>query len=225
MKHSLPLLRLLDGLLSISRFLLVIVTVMFVLISAFSVFQSTSVDLSGTTDRIAIQQTLPDGSVALHHVSSQTTEWQSAPGADGARIPDIDARFGSADVSVPVEDRTLRVFARFVIAAWLGLAWIAVTNVRSVTRSALDGTTFTMANATRLRRTGGAALGYAAMLVAVPILMGLLVDRLTLSVEGFEPESGGDSAWLWLIVGLLLVAVGEAFERGVELQELEQATI
>ena len=225
MRHSLPLLRLLDGLLSITRFLLVIVTVLFVLISTFSVFQSTSVDLSGTTDEIAIQQTLRDGSVALHHVSSQTTEWQSAPGADGTVVPDIDARFGSAEVTVPIEDRTVRIFAMLVVAAWIGLAWIAVTNVRGVTRSALDGTTFTSANASRLRRTGGASVGYAAMLVAVPILMGLLVDRLTLSVEGFEPESGGDSAWLWLIVGLLLVAVGEAFERGVELQELEQATI
>ncbi len=217
--RSQSVLKLLDGLLAIARVILMFITAVFLVLGVLTLFSTTTTTLAGTTDAIAIEQTTPSGRVATHYPSGNTTVLDEGP-----RIEDL-PDFGAAAVSIEVKDPVVRTVAVLVIAAWLGLGWFAVTNVRGITRSALAGESFTTANTRRLRRAGTAALGYAAMLFAVPVLMDALLSRLTLPVDGFRLENGGGDAWLWLLVGLLIIAIAGAFERGVQLQEFEEATI
>ncbi|MEQ8841498.1 MAG: DUF2975 domain-containing protein [Acidimicrobiales bacterium] len=217
--RSESVLKVLDTLLAIARVILIVVTALSVVLAILTLFRTTTTTLSGTTDAIAIEQTTPSGRVATHDPSTNTTTLDEGPPIGD--LPD----FGAAAVSIEIEDPVVRSVAVFVIAAWLGLGWFAVTNVRGITRASLAGTPFTMDNARRLQRTGAAAVGYAVMLVGVPLLMDALLSRVDLPVDGFRLDGGGGDAWLWLIVGLLIIAIAGAVERGVELQEFEETTI
>ena len=218
-------LRALDMLLSIARFFLYLATVLFAVLAVVGLFGSVSVSLDGTTDGLALSYTdSVDQDITVRGSSSVIeTDNSTSPGVLNRNvvIPD----FGRTDVTIDLEDRAPRFAALAFITVWFVLAWVAVTSVRGITRSSLDGHAFTKDNARRLGRVGWAAVVLAAVSVAMPRLMDALLNDSTLPIDGFRTSSQVSDPWLWLMVGLLFVAIGQAFERGAELEAPDAATI
>ncbi|MEZ5246753.1 MAG: DUF2975 domain-containing protein [Acidimicrobiales bacterium] len=212
-------LRILDVILRVARALLLLATILFVALTVVGLFVTTSVSLEGSTDEPELTYTDNAGNAITIDGATQTISSNDRTSAD--EIP----RFGATEVTIDLERRTPRTAAMAFAGAWFVLAWVAVTNVQGITRTTLIGDAFSHENARRLGRIGGATLIYAVLGTAMPRVMDALLDDATLPVDGFHTRSQISDPWAWVVVGLLLLTIGRAFERGVELEALDAATI
>lgn len=108
-----------------------------------------------------------------------------------------------------------------MVVLLLGLAWVAVGNLRRVVRSAREGNPFEARNVVRLRCLAGVAVG----IRIVTALAADMLDRLADFDVDVRIRDVGPSWWLAVGVALGLLALAEAFGAGHRLQELEDATI
>lgn len=124
-------------------------------------------------------------------------------------------------MTVAPEDRDTRVAVVVMVVLLLGLAWVAVGNLRRVVRSAREGNPFEDRNVVRLRCLAGVAVGTR----IVTALAANMLDRLADFDVDVRIRDVGPSWWLAVGVALGLLALAEVFGAGHRLQELEDATI
>jgi len=212
-------LRALDVILRIARALLLLATILFATLTVIGLFVTTSVRIDGTTDDLVLSYTDPAGQDITIDGNSRSIV------VEGARPTDDIPRFGSTDVTIDLEDRASRTTATAFAGLWFVLAWVAVTNVHGITRTALVGEAFSHENARRLGRVGWAAVAFAVFGTVMPRIMDAVIDTATLPITGFRTSSQVSDPWVWVVAGLLFITIGHAFERGVELEALDAATI
>jgi hypothetical protein len=103
-------------------------------------------------------------------------------------------------------------------AASLLLLWAAQV-LRDVVRTARDGDPFVAANVRRLRILAGLALGYLGLAVARPLVA--IVIRRHLDLDRTTVEI----SWVPLVAALVLFALAQIWQRGVDLRDEQQLTV
>lgn len=126
-----------------------------------------------------------------------------------------------ARVKVDPEDIDARAVLASLLAAWLMLSWVALINLRRVVQAARVGEPFHPRNVARLRWLAGAVLVF-------PVVTDVMTRVLEWRLDADPPVhvlTPGPSWWVYVIVGLGLLALAEVFREGAALRELEQTTI
>lgn len=126
-----------------------------------------------------------------------------------------------APVKVDREDTDTRAVLVTFVGAWLGLSWLGLTSLRRIVRSACDGEPFHPRNVARLR-------WLAAAVIANPVITAVMVRVVESTLDADPPVSvltPGPSLWVYVLIGLGLLALAEVFRTGTTLRELERATI
>jgi hypothetical protein len=126
-----------------------------------------------------------------------------------------------AQIFVGADDRDTRLVVAAAGLAWLALAWLGLVNLRRVVGSARRGDPFDARNVVRLRWMAGAVLGFPVVATAMTQSVETTLDLS----PPVEVTSWGPSWWLFLLIGLGLLALAEVFRAGSELRELERSTI
>jgi Protein of unknown function (DUF2975) len=126
-----------------------------------------------------------------------------------------------AKANVVRDDTDSRAVVVVAFVALLALTWLALVNLRRVVRSARAGEPFTRKNVGRLRIVAITALA----LPAVSFVMTRILDSTLDVMIPLHVTIPGVSWWVFLVIGVGLLALAEVFREGAELQELEHATI
>ena len=211
-------LRVLDALLWIAMPVLAVLTLVVLVFTVLTpVFGNGSLYAQGITSEAIVEHTSPSGLALVQDVSVPFV----APSS-----PEPYVRFLSAPVQVQVTGFGPRLVVIAAALADIVFAWIAVLALKGITKSSLAGAIFTTANSDRLARLGKVAIVYpfAALWIGRSWFNSVTNDS-DLGVSGFWSTDGVDNWEAWLLVGLLLLVLAKAFKWGVELHELEQATI
>jgi len=187
--------------------------------------------VSGVTTEVAIEHEHVDqGFIARHELSDGRNRLVPVEFLNDnvvAREGLVQAGEGvhGALVDVTVKKTASRAIVGIGWLLGLTLAWVAVLNLRDFVDSNLQGLTFSSGNALRLKRIGQAALAAAVLSVGWHRVLNLTLDDATSNVIGFEATPILSGGAIWIVVGLTFFAIATAFERGVELRELDLATI
>jgi hypothetical protein len=149
----------------------------------------------------------------------RTTEYRGFGGREEEAIPNrVSVR---AQVPVQKGDRDTRIALGAALVATLAVAWIGLTALRRFVRAAREGEPFDRANLRRLRLV-------AAAVTAWPVITGVTLAVLESTIEavpGASARAPGPDWKISLLVGLGLFALAEVWRVGVELRELEEATV
>ena len=140
---------------------------------------------------------------------------------------DGEVTFGTTRVDIGIDDDAIaiRAVAGMLIVVWLILAWVGVNSMNGISSSMRAGNGFTTGNSRRVRRLGMVVLAYPALTFLGRLLLRQMVDALDLAGPPVSVDVGVADWWVWVLFGLLLVAIAELFADGVALQELDEATI
>jgi hypothetical protein len=103
-------------------------------------------------------------------------------------------------------------------AASLLLLWSAQV-LRDIVETARDGDPFVAANVRRLRILAGLALGYLGLAVARPLVAIVIRRHLDLDRTTIE------ISWVPLVAALVLFALAQIWQRGVDLRDEQQLTV
>lgn len=211
-------LRVLDSLLWIAMPVLAVLTVVVLVFTvAIPVFGDGTLYARGVTSDVIVEHTTPSGTTLVQDVSVEFVSPES---------PEPYVRFLSSPVMVQVSGFGPRLVVIVAALADMAFAWIAVLALKGITKSSLKGQIFTTANSDRLTRLGKVAIAYPFLAWWVGrSWFNTLKDDSDLGVSGFWSTDGIDNWEVWLVCGLLLFVLAKAFKWGVELHELEQATI
>ena len=219
--HRLPL-RLLDGGARLTRWALMVVTPLALVLGVLVVSGVGSLRLDGSTETVRPLQLEP-GEYQIERGGqltdvAQTTVFESRDG---------DVTFGTTGVMIDVgDDQTaIRAVAMVLLLAWLTLAWVGVRSLSGLAASLRAGERFMTANARRVRRIGSVVLAYPVLTFAGQLLLRQMVGSLELAGPSVVVDVGVTDWWAWVLFGLLLLALAELFAHGVTLQELEDATV
>jgi len=202
---------------------LAIFTPLVLLLIALVVIGVGSVELTGSTDAVRPVQLSPGeyqierGDGRLADVV-ETTKFESEDG---------EVTFGATRVDIGIADDAvaIRAVAGMLMVVWLILAWVGVNSMSGIASSMRAGDGFTMGDVRRVRRLGIVVLVNPALTFLGKLFLGQMVDTLDLAGPPVSVDVGVADWWVWVLFGLLLVAIAELFAHGVALQELDEATI
>lgn len=217
-------LRVLDGAVRLAWYALVAVTVMVVALGTLVVIGDGSLHLDGSTETVE-----PLRSESGDDVSSRNGDEGSAGTGEGSTFVSADGTItlGRTDVQIAIDDDQIliRAVAMAVVVCWLLLAWGALIHLRPLVRSLRAGEGFRAANARRIRWLGAVIVTYPVVTLLGQLVLRQLVDRLDLSGPAVTVDVGVSSWWVWIVLGLLMLGLSGLVERGVELQQLDEATV
>jgi hypothetical protein len=91
--------------------------------------------------------------------------------------------------------------------------------LRDIVQTARDGDPFVAANVRRLRILAGLALGYLGLAVARPLVAIVIRRHLDLDRTTIE------ISWVPLVAALVLFALAQIWQRGVDLRDEQQLTV
>lgn len=207
---------------SATRWLLLAVAPLLVVLSVLVIFGIGSVSLPGSTEEVRPVQLAP-GEYQIERNGeivdvAETTSFESEDG---------DVTFGTTRVSIAIakQHRALRLVSTIMVLGWWTLAWVAVSNLAALAGSIRSGEGFVKPNTHRLRRIGAAVLAYPMLTFLVGTALRQLAGSLDLDGPSVTVDIGPADWWAWLLFGLLLLAVTELFAHGVKLQEFDEATV
>ena len=220
--ENLPV-RFLTSAVRLTRLILVVVTPLVLLLTVLVVIGVGSLRLAGSTDAVLPVQLQP-GEYQIERGDGQradvaeTTVFESNDG---------EVTFGTTRVDIGIDDDAIaiRAVAGMLIVVWLILAWVGVNSMNGISSSMRAGNGFTTGNSRRVRRLGIVVLAYPALTFLGRLLLRQMVDALDLAGPPVSVDVGVADWWVWVLFGLLLVAIAELFAYGVALQELDEATI
>ena len=220
--ENLPV-RFLTSAVRLTRLILVVVTPLVLLLTVLVVIGVGSLRLAGSTDAVLPVQLEP-GEYQIERGDGQradvaeTTVFESNDG---------EVTFGTTRVDIGIDDDAIaiRAVAGMLIVVWLILAWVGVNSMNGISSSMRAGNGFTTGNSRRVRRLGMVVLAYPALTFLGRLLLRQMVDALDLAGPPVSVDVGVADWWVWVLFGLLLVAIAELFAHGVALQELDEATI
>lgn len=176
--------------------------------------------VQGSTGAVVIEHVTPAGESVRHDLHDPTDELAALQ--DGSS----QFRFLGTTVQATVSGFAARAVLITVALIRLTAAWIAAWNLRGIARSSLRGEIFTASNSRRLAWLGATAIAYPALDWFVGrSVFNSAVTEVEVGVTGFVIDHGMENRIMWFAVGLLLLTLAQAFARGIELQELEAATI
>ena len=220
--ENLPV-RFLTSAVRLTRLILVVVTPLVLLLTVLVVIGVGSLRLAGSTDAVLPVQLEP-GEYQIERGDGQradvaeTTVFESNDG---------EVTFGTTRVDIGIDDDAIaiRAVAGMLIVVWLILAWVGVNSMNGISSSMRAGNGFTTGNSRRVRRLGMVVLAYPALTFLGRLLLRQMVDALDLAGPPVSVDVGVADWWVWVLFGLLLVAIAGLFAHGVALQELDEATI
>lgn len=176
--------------------------------------------VQGSTSAVTIEHTTPFGEAVVQDLTEPSDELLA--------LQDGSAQFRFLEATAQSVVSGFGARAVLIAVALVGLAalWVALWNVRGIARSALHGDIFVAANSRRLSRLGATAIAYPLVdwFIGRSVFTSIVSDG-DVGVSGFFVDHGIDNRVMWFVVGLLLLTLAQAFTRGVELQQLEAATI
>lgn len=151
-----------------------------------------------------------------------------APGSEAAPVPRL---MGHNDV-VLAPEMTTGLLGGAILSALLtgGLLLWTLHQLRMLVRTVSRGAPFDPANPARIRRIGWIVLAYGPLsgLLGFVESVALLTDVSAAVKRAFPAASVGVSLNLNLatvVVGLIILAIAEAFEAGVRLQQEQDLTV
>ena len=220
--ENLPV-RFLTSAVRLTRLILVVVTPLVLLLTMLGVIGVGSLRLAGSTDAVLPVQLEPgeyqiDTGDGQRTDVAETTVFTSNDG---------EVTFGTTRVDIGIDDDAvaIRAVAGMLIVVWLILAWVGVNSMNGISSSMRAGNGFTTGNSRRVRRLGMVVLAYPALTFLGRLLLRQMVDALDLAGPPVSVDVGVADWWVWVLFGILLVAIAELFADGVALQELDEATI
>jgi hypothetical protein len=220
--ESLPV-RVLTSAVRLTRLTLTIVTPFVLLLTVLVVIGVGSLRLAGSTDAVRPVQLEPG------EYQIETGDGQRADVAETTvfKSNDGEVTFGTTRVDIGIDDDAvaIRAVAGMLIVVWLILAWVGVNSMSGISNSMRAGDRFTTGNSRRVRRLGIVVLAYPALTFLGRLLLRQMVDALELAGPPVSVDVSVADWWVWVLFGLLLVAIAELFAHGVALQELDEATI
>jgi hypothetical protein len=222
--ENLPV-RALTSAVRLTRLILVIVTPLVLLLTVLVVIGVGSLRLAGSTDAVRPVQLEPG------EYQIETGDGQRADVAETTVFESSDGKvtFGTTRVDISIDDDAdalaIRAVAGMLVVVWLILVWVGVNSLHGISTSMRAGDRFTTENSRRVRRLGIVALAYPALAFLGRLLLRQMVDALDLAGPPVAVDVGVADWWVWVLFGLLLVAIAELFAHGVALQELDEATI
>ena len=222
-----PELRLLGGLLKLVSVILAIVTMFTILWFGISTFVSpATVTLQGYTEEAIVEHTHVDGSVVRHDLESGQTSFASF-GEDLDETVGLSngiEGFSRVEVSMSVEDATVRAIVIVTFAFWIALAWVGIVNMRRFVYATGRGM-FTPNTARPLAFAGFAAIAYALSQLAYHVAVNAALGSSESFVNGFRVDAIDAGDWIWVALGLFLLVMSRAFAWGIELRDLEEQTV
>lgn len=152
--------------------------------------------------------------------SGGSAAWIDFPAGEEWRYLD-DEPSVRARVKVDRDDTDARLVLAAGLGTWFALAWLGLINVRRIVRTALAERPFDAANVGRLRWLAVAVFSFP---VATTAMVWGLDSRLDTDppVHVLIP---GPSWWVYVAVGVGVLALAEIFREGSRLRALEEATI
>jgi hypothetical protein len=215
--------RFLTSAVRLTRLILVVVTPLVLLLTVLVVIGVGSLRLVGSTDAVRPVQLEP-GEYQIEMGDGQRTDVAETTVFESN---DGEVTFGTTRVDIGIDDDAvaIRAVAGILIVVWLILAWVGVNSMSGISSSMRAGDRFTTGNGRRVRRLGIVVLAYPALTFLGRLLLRQMVDALELAGPPVSVDAGVADWWVWVLFGLLLVAIAELFAHGVALQELDEATI
>lgn len=215
--------RLLDRATRLTRLILIIVTPFVLVLAVLVLIGVGSLRLAGSTEMVRSLQFEP----GEYHIDDNDGEPLDVAQATVFESERGDVIVGTTRVEISVGDDAIgiRAVATTLIIIWLVLAWVGVTSIAAMSTSIRAGEKFTAANAHRVRRLGGVVLAYPVLTFIGRTILRQMVESLNLPGPAVSVDVGVADWWAWILLGLLLVVIGELFAHGVALQELDETTI
>ena len=162
------------------------------------------------------------GEVTLDATSSALA--QRPTQAERADLSGVEYQVRRTQLTVEVTDPLDEAIVLVSTGVLYGLGYLALWSVWLVVDDAKSGDPFARANVSRLRRAGRIVVAFPIGFAILELVMQERVNRWGAPFD-IDVEVGPADFWTVVMAGLALLAIAHVFERGVELRELDAATI